>query len=828
MTSANQRMVVNLGSTAQFLYPYINHLKNADGFLGPVSTSFTATPLPWPAYIDEDGWPNTTLPSGSFGGGFRIPDPSKFSGTYVWTWDGAGEVLMGGTGLTWTETNANTTWTRVSNGRWQTKNGQTSMRVEMTISGSGPQLISFQILSSNLNGGGHVRNMKFFRLEDEADLLAGKVFRSAFKEWLAAFNPSAVRFMDWHGGNNSWHSRFENRTLPSYTGYNGASDFVSSPVYTDKATFTDAPLTNNQYVISAASPTSANPKTTPASMVHGEVATVLFQTAMVRSTAKVVSGISKANPGVVTCTGHGRNTGDIVAHVMSQTASQYVGMVELNFRPVRITVLDANSYSIQDLDTGADIDTTGFTTFNAGTAPSVVGSWAYPTLQVGGGNDRVAYPILTQDGQLSRNIVANTYYTFVFDKSIAFKKDSSGNLIYGAWLQIALQGGGYTKECPLEIMTALVNELNEISEQPIHMWLNIPHMALTTLDSDYSAESDWAKNAVDVVLNGANGYAGLTPAADLYVEYSNETWNFGGSGFLQTFYLCRRGQLRWGGSTTDSASMSSFRSTCVMRDIAAAFPGNTRVKRILGCQGSQGISGNNLRINGSTNYLTDSDVVANGIGTPISNHDGICHATYFDAGDVYYSGSGTGSFTDDSAMYAGTSPYSSPDQSQAIANFVAQLVGSSGLHAQPLNQFTNPANPTAGLDYGYANAMDALGKISIQYEGAPDCYTIAGASLWGGHVTTSADAAFIKAALNSKDLGDAYWNYLKARSEIAGAQMTSLYLIVGFLSGDRRWAFVAPDTYGTGNTEGGGMDQSDMWQQMRLHNNSKRRFTLRT
>lgn len=69
--------------------------------------------------------------------------------------------------------------------------------------------------------------------------------------------------------------------------------------------------------------------------------------------AKAITGISKANPGVVTAVGHGFSTGD---HVW---LSDIVGMVELNRRRVTVTNLTADTFSIA-------IDTTGYTTYASG------------------------------------------------------------------------------------------------------------------------------------------------------------------------------------------------------------------------------------------------------------------------------------------------------------------------------------------------------------------------------------------------------------------------------------------------------------------------------
>ena len=92
-----------------------------------------------------------------------------------------------------------------------------------------------------------------------------------------------------------------------------------------------------------------------------------------------------------------------------------------------------------------------------------------------------------------------------------------------------------------------------------------------------------------------------------------------------------------------------------------------------GCNPSDG-AGNYGMWNGSTTvgkpgYLYTNDSVASGWGPPKNFHDAVAIAPYYEPGPTYSNGSGSGSFTDDSAMYAGTTPYSSPNQTQALTNF---------------------------------------------------------------------------------------------------------------------------------------------------------------
>jgi hypothetical protein len=78
-----------------------------------------------------------------------------------------------------------------------------------------------------------------------------------------------------------------------------------------------------------------------------------------RATAKTISAITKANPGVVTSTSHGYANGD---YVILPAIS---GMKELNGRMVRVANVAANTWEIEN------VDTTNFTTFTSGSSYKV-------------------------------------------------------------------------------------------------------------------------------------------------------------------------------------------------------------------------------------------------------------------------------------------------------------------------------------------------------------------------------------------------------------------------------------------------------------------------
>ena len=249
---------------------------------------------------------------------------------------------------------------------------------------------------------------------------------------------------------------------------------------------------------------------------------------------------------------------------------------------------------------------------------------AFDLSRQGWGGDRgfdwpVAYPSMGNLAAGFGNVywAANNYKTVVFDKTVSAMKDSSGNFVYGAWVCTNEQGDyAYSGGVPLEICTALINELNAMNPaRPIHMWINISMMGLTSNDPDYNANSNLGVKTVDVILNGANGWPGLAPNIELYIENSNETWNTANNDFSQSYYGITKGWLRWPQSGFgDLSSYSTLKSSLTMDDILQAFPGNTRIKTILAGQGSPGVGGgtiNDWRIDGTSFYANDPLVTGN-------------------------------------------------------------------------------------------------------------------------------------------------------------------------------------------------------------------------
>ncbi|WP_315741977.1 MULTISPECIES: hypothetical protein [unclassified Bradyrhizobium] len=686
------RSVLNIGfASGGNEYRFIDHFRIAEQF-GPVGNAWSKGAT-WTQVVAADGYPKVSLrPSDNrgFGGGVRIPASFQYgevgSGQfYVLRWKGNGVVRLMLQSGAWTfYSSRSRNVTPVSPDAWQTTFGSDSYVV---LSFTGPaQLFSVVIQATDPNGvGARLHGVQFYRLTDEADLQAGKVFRTPYKKSIVDLCPSAIRFMDWVGGNNSKLTRFETRTLPSYAAYEGQANWVASPPYGETTG-------TNQYALAAV-------KGMPAQLLHGEIVTCRIGSSMVRAGGKKVKSVSNSNPGFVTAPEHGFATDDVVVHQLSQGV-----MPKLHLRPCRITVIDRDRYAI-------DVDTTGFGSFSGNASVN-----QFIMLDVGG---RGAYPVTFPVPQAMASqfgndyIKAGDYKTFIFDKSIAARTDGQGHYVYGVWMfNDAGANNGHAGGVPLEICTALVNEVNALQPvHPIHMWLNIPHLGLCSMDPDYAPASNWGIQAVKTVLNGANGFAGLTSGVDLFLEYSNETWNSGGPAFSQTYYCAYRGLLRWPTSgEADYASMATLRSVVNVEDIKTAMSNSHRLRFVLAGQGTVGVSGvNAARIEGTKFFLADPMNIWGARVPPMAHHDLFAFAGYFVANQAFDAANL------DSLTKAWVNSIGDPAAQEVVcAAYVRGLVDPSVGGGETTDRYGRALLPA------YVNKMKSLGKSVIMYEGGWD------------------------------------------------------------------------------------------------------------
>lgn len=535
-----------------------------------------------------------------------------------------------------------------------------------------------------------------------------------------------------------------------------------------------------------------------------------------------VTAVTKAAAAQVTAANHGCSVGDVV-----QMDTITTGMVLLQLFPVTVqSVVDANNFTI-------NVNTTGYPTWTSGNLKQ------YCTLQVGSGNDRTAYPIIFSFGSpvasfSNSNNYMNygSYKYFRFDKTISGQSDGAGNLIMGAWVY-SPNTGGFTNDIPIEVCTACINELNAMSvaqgiNNPIHMYMCTTPYGIDSTDPDQTSAKRYGQNMVNVILNGANGYAGLTSMAHLFVEFSNETWNLPGT---VATYMQTRGLARWPSVAVNVVNMSMFRATAMAIDIGNTFPSQTgngagqRVHRVLGGPPNQGSAVNSTYYqywftgSNTTAYTTDAAVVSGSWGAPGTQHEMYNVASYVDNKSAYYTSSATGThtFNDDMALYFGTDNSGNgggnytgaANQTQAIQNFVTSVV--------------NETNTGPGFAYYLGLHADAsgwlpAGKFTMEYEGGFNWNTKSGTNNNAGQALTANGQTFMLAISNSAAWGTAQVNYFNSLAALAKGALGSVYIIsTTSTSGDQRWAYAAPDSYASG-IEGQALLNNGAWAAMSARN----------
>lgn len=89
------------------------------------------------------------------------------------------------------------------------------------------------------------------------------------------------------------------------------------------------------------------------------------------ATQATITGATQANPCVITANSHGFSTGDTI------TISDVVGMVQLNQNRYVITVINANSFSLNDLF-GNPVNSSAFSAYTSGGIANKISSTGTP------------------------------------------------------------------------------------------------------------------------------------------------------------------------------------------------------------------------------------------------------------------------------------------------------------------------------------------------------------------------------------------------------------------------------------------------------------------
>jgi hypothetical protein len=863
----------NLGIGVQ-QYIFIDHFKEGVG-LGPFDSSWNMGGTPWSSGIlDANGWPNHSANGRGFGGSIFLPASSNFAGPYCFDSSNTVTAQSGTIFLldgTWTQA-ANTTCANGScTGSGATLGGAgpytvtvsgTNWCIPLTYSGTGGT-VHYDITNTDPSStGAYLRDLHWYRQSDASDFkTSGRcspkacVYRNAYLQMLIALNPGAIRFDQWDASYNGPSMRFENRMPPNMAGVSGSDYVCGSPPYGDTAG-------TNQYSLSSVVASGCGPASPVGTYKHGETVYARVTNAATTNCGSglcpVVTAITNAAAAAITTgTAHGFSMGDKVILYIDNG-----NMPKLTRFPVTVaSVVDATHFTISFNSTSAG-------TFNAGTC-GATGNTCFVTTYVSlniASRGEVPVTVAT-DGFSSINMfnstqfVAGNYYTLLYDKNSSAITDGAGNKVFGVWLKNI---GNYS--VPTELEVAMINELNALKAGGVaktHMYYNVPYLAMTPNDPDYTTGSDYPANIYNVIMNGANGFAGLCAGCRLYIENANENWNSFSSAFVSAQYYIRQSCLRWNSCSGDTSSFSTLKGMWTMQDIktATSYAANaSRTRTIIGLWGGVGISNSNITSIYGNNFLnadttspvytgtlftgtiSGSTLTVSGLSGPLGVNYSVTGGA-ITGGCIVTAGSGptytvanappsggncsaVGPVSMTAALapmtyfdHGASAPYqtlSNPTMTTDVTAGAAAYMGSCSSVTTQVQTFVNDlvadTTPGSGMA-GWVTTMNAFGaalqqfgKTAINYEGGPDLNNPSNPFYTG--VIPNGNA-FVDCVSQSSALGTAQANFFtNTWLSNANLELPALYVAIGnhVTSGPPDWEFTscsAPDSYFlTPGTEG--------------------------
>ena len=136
--------------------------------------------------LGSNGYPDVsikTTDNKTFGGGLRIPASFNYgevgSGQYyVLRWRGNGEVRLALNAGSWTLAKSINA-TKINSESWRTTYGSDTYIV-LNFTGPAQVFPLFVLATDPNNTGARLHDLQFYRLDDEADLKAGKIFRAPY------------------------------------------------------------------------------------------------------------------------------------------------------------------------------------------------------------------------------------------------------------------------------------------------------------------------------------------------------------------------------------------------------------------------------------------------------------------------------------------------------------------------------------------------------------------------------------------------------------------------------------------------------------------------
>lgn len=178
-------------------YPFLDLLKSATEWTEWGAPGGTSAEIVEPSTLNADGYPTSI----AIGGPVKYtyaPTQQERPGRYVLTWKGVGKVRIASFSFSYYTgySSDDLTSSTADGGRVEFVPAANSRKMFFGIETIGSPIIT---------------DMKLYHIDDEPDVLAGRVFGNKFKERIAELRPGVIRFLSWPDNNKtnvtSWLTR---------------------------------------------------------------------------------------------------------------------------------------------------------------------------------------------------------------------------------------------------------------------------------------------------------------------------------------------------------------------------------------------------------------------------------------------------------------------------------------------------------------------------------------------------------------------------------------------------------------------------------------------
>lgn len=221
---------LNVPATIYGEYPFLNLVNLMDNWIGTGTDNGDA--VLDPSWLDDNGYPlESELSRDAFGckiQGQTLPNSagrlSNVSNPMVLTWEGNAELWIGNASIT----DVSGSHSAVLNG-YGYSDGKYHGRYVWYPTYASDGSFSFELQVRSISSGSYVDKIKLYYLDDETDILAGKIFGARFLQRMSELNFGVIRFMNWGLTNVGNYSTWDLRK--NYDHYTWQNDQYRADLY---------------------------------------------------------------------------------------------------------------------------------------------------------------------------------------------------------------------------------------------------------------------------------------------------------------------------------------------------------------------------------------------------------------------------------------------------------------------------------------------------------------------------------------------------------------------------------------------------------------------